>query len=268
MAGMPVTSARSSGRLEGKVMLVTGGASGIGRATALACAREGARIAVADTDEGGGEETAELVRREGGEATFIHTDVSVGASVESMVLAVVARYGRLDCAHNNAGISGRGIDGEAHLPTADYPDDRWSRVIAVNLTGVWLCMKHELRQMLEQRAGSIVNTASIAGLAGLPGQAAYAASKHGVVGLTRTAALEYAKQGIRVNCVCPGFVESPMTAASRADPARLMQITASQPVGRLGTPDEIAHAVAWLCSDEASFVTGHALCADGGYLAQ
>ena len=161
-----------------------------------------------------------------------------------------------------------GIAGTQRALTADYPDERWHQVIAINLTGVWLCMKYELAQMLHQGAGAIVNTASDAGLVGLPGNAAYVASKHGVVGLTKTSALEYAQQGIRVNCVCPGYIATPMTAPGMQDPERLARIIASEPVGRVGQPEEVAEAVVWLCSEAASFVTGHTMTVDGGYVAQ
>lgn len=257
-----------AGRLEEKVVLVTGGASGIGRATALACDREGAKLIIADMHEEGGQNTVHLITKNGGEAIFVQTDVTQAAAVEALITMAVAQYGRLDCAHNNAGISGRGIAGGHHVLTAEYPDERWHQVIAINLTGVWLCMKYELQQMLKQGSGAIVNTASVAGLVALPGQAAYAASKHGVVGLTRTAAVEYAKQGIRVNCVCPGYIHTPMTALSREDPDRMAMMIASEPVGRLGIPAEVAEAVVWLCSDAASFVTGHTMSVDGGYVAQ
>jgi NAD(P)-dependent dehydrogenase (short-subunit alcohol dehydrogenase family) len=180
----------------------------------------------------------------------------------------VETYGRLDCAHNNAGISGRGIAGTHQALTADYPEERWQQVIAINLTSVWLCMKYELLQMLQQGSGITVNTASAAGLVGLPGSCAYVASKHGVVGLTKTAALEYAKQGIRVNCVCPGSIQTPMTDRAWSDPERRARVIASEPVGRIGKPEEIAEAVVWLCSDAASFVTGHAMSVDGGLVAQ
>jgi len=170
--------------------------------------------------------------------------------------------------HNNAGISGAGIGGEHRALTAEYPDERWHQVMAINLTGVWLCMKYEVAQMLTQGGGTIVNTASGAGLVGLPGNCAYVASKHGVVGLTKTAALEYAQQGIRVNCVCPGYIQTPMTARGLSDPEQKAQIIAREPIGRVGTPEEIAEAVVWLCSDAASFVTGHAMSVDGGYVAQ
>jgi NAD(P)-dependent dehydrogenase (short-subunit alcohol dehydrogenase family) len=257
-----------AGQLAGKVMLVTGGASGIGRATALACAREGARLIIADLQEEGGQHTVHLITEQGGEASFVQTDVTQATAVEALIAQAVERYGRLDCAHNNAGISGRGIAGDHRALTAEYPDDRWHQVIASNLTGVWLCMKYELRQMLTQGGGAIVNTASIGGLVALPGNAAYVASKHGVVGLTRTAAVEYAKHGIRVNCVCPGYIQTPMTAPGMHDPNRMALMIASEPVGRMGDPTEVAAALVWLCSDAASFVTGHAMAVDGGYLAQ
>src|SRR5262249_4470258 len=175
----------------------------------------------------------------------------------------VATYGRLDCAHNNAGIAGGG-----RALTAEYAEDTWHQVLTVNLTGVWLCMKYEIPPMLSQGGGVIVNTASAAGLVGLPYASAYVASKHGVVGLTKTAALEYAQQGIRVNCVCPGYIQTPMTESGLSDPERRARIMAREPIGRVGTPDEIAEAVVWLCSDAASFVTGHAMSVDGGLVAQ
>lgn len=254
--------------LDGKVALVTGGASGIGRASALAMQREGARLVIADTDEAGGRETVALAIAGGGEAIFVHADVTSGESVAAMVARTVQTYGRLDCAFNNAGISGIGIGEPAAAMTADYPDERWHRVLAINLTGVWLCMKHEIRQMLTQGQGSIVNTASIAGLVALRNASAYVASKHAVVGITKTAAVEYAQRGIRVNAVCPGYIETPMTAPGRADPTRMGQMLAQEPIGRLGQPEEVAQAVLWLFSDAASFVTGHAMAVDGGLVAQ
>jgi NAD(P)-dependent dehydrogenase (short-subunit alcohol dehydrogenase family) len=257
-----------AGRVDGKVALVTGGASGIGRATALAFAREGAKLIIADMNEDGGQQTVHMITEKGGEATFVQVDVTSASAVEAMIAKTVETYGRLDCAHNNAGISGRGIAGTHGALTADYPEERWQQVIAVNLTGVWLCMKYEIPQMLSQGGGTIVNTASIAGLIGGAGGAAYAASKHGVIGLTKTAALEYAQQGIRVNCVCPGYIQTPMTARGLSDPERQAQIVARHPLGRVGTPGEIAEAVVWLCSDAASFVTGHTMTVDGGYVAQ
>ena len=254
--------------LAGKAGVVTGAGSGIGRATAIAFAREGASVVVADSDEKGGSETVEMIKEGGSECTFMLVDVSNANAVEGMISRTVEAYGRLDFAHNNAGISGRGIGGAASALTAEYPVERWSRVIAVNLTGVWLCMKFEILQMLSQGEGTIVNTASVAGLVGHPAHCAYVASKHGVVGLTKTAALEYAHQGIRVNCVCPGYIETAMTAQGMADPTRLEQMIAREPAGRIGKPEEVAEAVLWLCSDAASFVTGHAMAVDGGFIAQ
>jgi NAD(P)-dependent dehydrogenase (short-subunit alcohol dehydrogenase family) len=256
------------GTLDGKVALVTGAASGIGRATALTFVREGAKLVIADMNEDGGQQTVHMITENGGEATFVQVDVSSATAVEAMINKAVETYGRLDCAHNNAGISSRGVAGGQRALTADYPEERWHQVIAINLTGVWLCMKYELQQMLQHGGGAIVNTASVAGLIGLPYASAYVASKHGVVGLTKTAALEYAKQGIRVNCVCPGYIETPMTEQGRNDPERMAHMLASEPIGRLGTPEEIAETVAWLCSDAASFVTGHTMTVDGGYVAQ
>ena len=252
-----------AGHVEGKVALVTGGASGIGRATALTFAREGAKVVIADMNEDGGQQTVHLITEKGGEAIFVRTDVSKAVEVQALISQAVATYGRLDCAHNNAGIPGGG-----RALTAEYAEDTWQQVIAVNLTGVWLCMKYEIPQMCSQGSRAIVNTASAWGLVGAPGASAYIASKHGVVGLTKTAALEYAQQGIRVNCVCPGDIQTPMTAPAMNDPERMARIIACEPLGRVGQPEEVAEAVVWLCSDAASFVTGHAMSIDGGLVAQ
>jgi NAD(P)-dependent dehydrogenase (short-subunit alcohol dehydrogenase family) len=257
-----------SKQLEDRVALVTGGATGIGRATALAFQRTGARLVIADMNEAAGRETVELVAKAGGTAIFVHTDVTQASSIQTMLGKTIDTYGRLDCAFNNAGISGIGIGQPAVALTADYPDERWHEVLAINLTGVWLCMKYEIKQMLAQGHGAIVNTASIAGLVGLRSASAYVASKHGVIGITKTAALEYAQRGIRVNAVCPGYIETAMTAPGRNDPVRMAQMIAQEPVGRLGLPDEVAQAVVWLCSDAASFVTGHSMAIDGGLVAQ
>lgn len=251
------------GRVAGKVALVTGGASGIGRAAAMALARDGAQLVVADRHPEGGQQTVHAITEQGGEAVFIQVDVTSASAVESLIAQTVQTYGRLNCAYNNAGISGGG-----RALTAEYAEATWHQVLAVNLTGVWLCMKYEIPQMLQQGGGVIVNTASVAGLIGASGLAAYVASKHGVVGLTKTAALEYAARGIRVNCVCPGVIETPMTASALRDPARRERIMASAPLGRIGTPEEVAEAVVWLCSEAASFVTGHTLTIDGGFVAQ
>jgi NAD(P)-dependent dehydrogenase (short-subunit alcohol dehydrogenase family) len=252
-----------AGRVAGKVAVVTGGSSGIGRATALIFAGEGAKVVVADVVVEGGEETVRLINAAGGEAIFVKTDVSQPAEVEAMVKKAVDAYGRLDCAFNNAGIEG------VIQPTVDYSEAHWDRVIAINLKGVWLCMKAELQQMLKQGGGAIVNTASVAGLVGLPGFSAYVAAKHGVNGLTKTAALEYAKAGIRVNAVCPGAIRTPMLErAVRANPGSEEQFVAVEPIGRMAAPAEVGEAVVWLCSDAASFVTGLPMAVDGGWVAQ
>ena len=246
-----------------KVALVTGGGSGIGRASALTFAREGAQVVVSDVAVEGGEETVQLIKKTGGEAVFTKADVSQAAQVEALIAKAVEAYGRLDCAHNNAGIEGNSAK------IADYIEADWDRVIAINLTGVWLCMKYEIPQMLQQGGGAIVNTSSVAGLLGFRTGSAYVASKHGVVGLTKTAALEYAKSGIRVNAVCPGAIDTPMMGRiTDHRPHRAAKMAAGEPVGRMGTPQEIAEAVVWLCSDAASFVTGHPMTVDGGIVAQ
>ena len=252
-----------AGLVDGKIALVTGGGSGIGRATALTFAREGAKVVVADVVVDGGEETVRLIKAAGGEAVFVKADMAKAAEVEALVQKAVATYGRLDCAHNNAGIEG------ATARTADYREEDWDRVISINLTGVWFCMKYEIAQMLKQGGGAIVNTASDAGLLGVPQMPAYVASKHGVVGLTKTAALEYAKSGIRVNAVCPGVIKTPMVDRITGQRAgRAERMAAAEPVGRMGKPEEIAEAVVWLCSDAASFVTGLPMPVDGGIIAQ
>ena len=253
------------GTLDGKVALVTGGASGIGRAAALAMARQGAILAIADMNEDGGQQTVHMITETGGDATFLRVDVTSAAQVEAMISSTVDAYGRLDCAFNNAG-----IEGTTMVSTVDYQEADWNRVLSINLTGVWLCMKYEIAQMLKQGGGAIVNTASVAGLVGSRGAgSAYAASKHGVVGLTKTAALEYARQGVRVNCVCPGVIRTPMMDRMLTrTPALEQQYIASEPIGRLGLPEEVAEAVVWLCSEAASFVTGHTMTVDGGMVAQ
>jgi NAD(P)-dependent dehydrogenase (short-subunit alcohol dehydrogenase family) len=248
--------------LDGKVALVTGAASGIGRASALAFAQSGARVVVADVARDGAEETVRLVRSGGGEATFIEADVSRSGDVEGLVTATVETYGRLDCAHNNAGVLGMAAD------TADLPGEIWDRVTGVLLKGVWLCLKYELRQMLAQGAGAIVNTSSVAGMRAGSWSPAYTASKWGVIGLTRRAAREVAARGIRVNAVCPGAIRTPMMEQGiAAMPGLEARFLAAEPVGRFGTPEEVGAAVVWLCSQAATFVTGVALPVDGGMLA-
>ncbi len=250
--------------LKGKVALVTGGGSGIGRATATAFAREGAKVAIADYAPEGGERTVKEITAAGGEAIFINADVSVGRQVEAMVNKVVQTWGRLDCAHNNAGIEGR------IASVVDCTEENFDRITAINFKGVWLCMKYEIPQMLKQGGGAIVNTASVAGLVGFRNLVAYNASKGGVVLMTKTAALEYAQSGIRVNAVCPGVIRTPMVARL-VDSSTLYtekDLEAGEPVGRMGRPEEIAESVVWLCSDAASFVTGVAMAVDGGWVAQ
>jgi NAD(P)-dependent dehydrogenase (short-subunit alcohol dehydrogenase family) len=252
-----------AGELEGKIALVTGAGSGIGRESALAFAACGAQVMVSDVVVESGEETVAQIKAAGGEATFMRADVSQRADVEALIRQTVETYGRLDCAHNNAGIEGD------MAPTADCTEANWDRTIAINLKGVWLCMKYEIPQMLEQGGGVIVNTSSVAGLVGFVELPAYVATKHGVAGLTRTAALEYAQQGIRVNAVCPGVIHTPMIdRIVGGDAEAEAQFTALEPVGRMGSPAEVAQAVVWLCSDAASFVTGIAMPVDGGFVAQ
>jgi NAD(P)-dependent dehydrogenase (short-subunit alcohol dehydrogenase family) len=254
-----------TGILDGKVALVTGGASGIGRATAVAMAREGARVAVADRAEETAAETVALINAAGGQAIAIGGDVTKEADVAAMVERTVSAFGRIDCAFNNAGVATRAV-GPAGQRIHELSQASFDTMLAVNLTGVFLCLKHEVAQMLTQGVGgAIVNTASIAGLIGLPTSAHYVAAKHGVVGLTKTAAMEYAQDGIRVNCVNPGYVKTPMTKETME--TRFDEIMAKVPMRRLGIPEEIAEAVVWMYSDKASFMTGASHVIDGGYYA-
>ncbi|MCB8951371.1 MAG: SDR family oxidoreductase [Ardenticatenales bacterium] len=249
--------------LTNKVTLITGAGAGIGRAAALAFAQAGARLALVDIDEGAGQETARLAQEMGSEAIFVRADVRQAAEVAHMVQATVAHFGRLDCAFNNAGIEG------PPTRTADTPEADFDQIIAVNLKGVWLCMKYEIQQMLAQGGGVIVNTASVAGLVGAHSMPAYAASKHGVIGLTKTAAVEYARKNIRVNAVCPAVIRTAMVERALDVMPQLAEgMIAANPSRRLGEPVEVAAAVLWLCSDAASFVTGAALTIDGGLTAQ
>jgi NAD(P)-dependent dehydrogenase (short-subunit alcohol dehydrogenase family) len=247
---------------DGKIIIVTGAGGGIGRAAALAFARAGGTVVAADLSADAGQHTVSLIHAAGGKAMFVKTNVAKAAEVEAMVEAAVAAYGRLDCAFNNAGIE------EEHLPLADSDEAVFDRIMAVNVKGVYLCMKYQIRQMLKQGFGAIVNTASVAGLVGAPTQPIYAASKHAVVGMTKTAAVEYGRAGIRVNTVCPGVINTEMlTRALEREPQREQRLRKIHPIGRFGEADEVARAALWLCSDQASFVTGHQLAVDGGLTA-
>ena len=250
-------------QLKGKVALITGGGSGIGRATASLFAREGAKVVVADYNVEGGERVARAIRESGGEAIFHPADVSNHKEVEAMVAKTVATFCRLDCAFNNAGIEGE------FSATPECTLENWQRVIAINLSGVFYCMKYEIPEMLKNGGGTIVNTSSICGLAGIANTSAYTAAKHGVAGLTKTAALEFSSKGIRVNAVCPGFIRTPMVARvmdrGSFDEKAVIQ---THPINRLGQPEEIAATVLWLSSDASSFVSGVPMPVDGAYMAQ
>jgi NAD(P)-dependent dehydrogenase (short-subunit alcohol dehydrogenase family) len=244
----------------GKIAFVTGGANGIGRATALAFAREGASVVVADVSEAGNQETARMIEELGGRALAVRCDVSRAEDVKAALAKTAEAFSRLDFAFNNAG-----IEPKKPAPTAEYDEEEWDRIFAINLRGMFLCMKHEIPLLLKQGGGAIVNTSSGAGVIGIKGSPAYTAAKHGVIGLTRAAALDYAAQNIRINAVCPGYIETPMmdrftggTAEGRA------KVIAEEPIGRMGKPEEIAATVVWLCSDAAGFVIGHAMVVDGG----
>jgi NAD(P)-dependent dehydrogenase (short-subunit alcohol dehydrogenase family) len=252
-----------TGILDNKVALITGAASGIGRATAKIFAREGARLVLVDVAEKGGNETLEMVKTMAADAIFRRADVSRSADVTAAVADAISTYGRLDCAFNNAGIGGAG------RLIHEYSEEEWDRVISVNLTGVWLCMKAELVQMLKQGGGAIVNTSSIMGLTGAIRVPAYTAAKHGVAGLTKAAALEYGRHGIRINAVCPAPIYTPLLMSGlEKRPDIEQRYIRSEPMTRLGQPEEVGEAVAWLCSDRASYVTGLPMPVDGGYMAQ
>jgi NAD(P)-dependent dehydrogenase (short-subunit alcohol dehydrogenase family) len=249
--------------LTGKVALVTGAGSGIGKAVALRLAAAGAKIIVADFNEEAGAQTCAKLKKSGAEAASRRTDVSRTGEVQELIAFTVQTFGKLDCAVNNAGIQGE------LASTADCTEENWDRIVDTNLKGVFLCMKFELREMLRRGSGAIVNIASNFGVVGSPQMPAYSASKHGVVGLTKTAAIEVAARGIRVNAVCPGPTLTPLVEAIIKDtPGIIDAINSRQPIGRMGSPEEIAHAVAWLCSDEATFVIGGIFPVDGGYVAQ
>jgi NAD(P)-dependent dehydrogenase (short-subunit alcohol dehydrogenase family) len=248
--------------LEGETALVTGGTSGIGRDTAILFARAGAKVVVAGRREVEGNETVELVRAAGAEALFVKTDVSKASEVENLVKKTVEKFGRLDVAFNNAGIEGKWV------PIVSQTEEDWDRTIDINLKGVWLCLKYEIRQMLKQGSGgAIVNMSSVTGLTGGAGAATYCASKHGVIGLTKSAALESARNRIRVNAVCPAVIETAMGERVFGAPDAQKYAIGLHPLGRFGKPMEIAEAVLWMCSDRASFMTGQALILDGGFLA-
>jgi NAD(P)-dependent dehydrogenase (short-subunit alcohol dehydrogenase family) len=248
--------------LPGKVAIVTGGTSGIGRDTAVLFAKAGAKVTVAGRRETEGKETVKLIRDAGGDALFVKADVSRAADVENLVHKTVKKFGRLDIAFNNAGIEGE------WMPIAEQPEEIWDSTIAINLKGVWLCLKYEIQQMLKQGSGgAIVNMASIAGFIGSSGAGAYCASKHGVMGLTKTAALENARNRIRINTVCPAAIETAMTDRLFGEPDVRKRVIDFHPIGRFGKPMEIAEAVLWMCSDGASFMTGQSLVLDGGFLA-
>ncbi len=247
---------------EGKVALVTGAASGIGRETAELYSQNGARVIVSDIDEEGGQQTTDVIQRHGGEAAFVMADVSRPSQCEALIEETLKRFGRLDFACNNAGVTGE------QNPTAEYGLESWQRVVEINLSGVFYCMKYEIPAMQRSGGGSIVNMASILGLVAFAGAPAYVASKHGVVGLTASAAVEYGKENIRINSVGPGFIRTPMISDLEEDPEMHAQLVSMHPIGRLGEPQEVAELVMWLSSDKASFVTGAYYPVDGGYLAR
>jgi NAD(P)-dependent dehydrogenase (short-subunit alcohol dehydrogenase family) len=253
-----------AGLFQGKVALVTGAGMGLGQAAAIAFAKEGAKVVVADIDAANGQKTVDMIKKTGGEAIFVKTDVSRAKEVEAMVKKTVDTYGRLDCAHNNVGIE------ELPKPLIEGTEEQWDRIVAVDLKSVWLCLKYEVTYMVKHGGGAIVNSSSIAGLAGAPGQPMYSACKHGVNGLTRTVALDYAKAGIRVNAVCPAGMRGTGFYGRMAEymPELPGMVAKLVPLGRDSAPEEVAEAVIWLCSDKASYVTGCIMPVDGGFTTQ
>ncbi len=253
-------------RFENKICLVTGAGSGIGKATALAFGNEGAKVVVTDINLENAEKTADILRGGGAKAIALKVDISKRKDVENMIKTTVETFGRLDCAVNSAGIAGT-----LSLPTHEYPEDAWLQQININLTGTWYCVKYQIAQMLQQGGGNIVNIASAAGLIGQPENVPYAASKHGIVGITKTAAIEYATKNIRVNCLCPTAIETPMIMEGRRklahNPEAKQQAINFQRMKRMGQPEEVADVALWLCSDQSTFITGHAMAVDGGALA-
>ena len=247
-----------SKRFHNKTAMVTGAGSGIGRYSALAFAQEGANVIVSDIDVQGGEETVQMIQESNGKAHFFQCDVSQSDQVEELIKATIHTFGRLDYAVNNAGVSMRPAS------TVEIDEAEWDRVISINLKSVWLCMKYEIPQMQKTGGGVVINVSSLAGIRGKEGTLAYTASKHGVIGMTKTAALEYAKEGIRINAVCPGLTESGMTAGLEHHPDLAQQLIAQIPMGHMGQSQNIADAVVWLCDNTASFITGHVLVIDGG----
>jgi NAD(P)-dependent dehydrogenase (short-subunit alcohol dehydrogenase family) len=255
-----MATTNENGSFTGKVAFITGGSSGIGRATALAFARAGASVVVGDVAEQGNQETARLIEQEGGRALAVRCDVTQTDDVKTALEKTGETFGRLDFAFNNAG-----IEPKKAAPTADYDEAEWNRIIDIDLRGVFLCMKHEIPLMLKQGGGAIVNTSSGAGIIGIKGSPAYTAAKHGVIGLTRAAALDYAAQNIRINAVCPGYIDTPMMDRfTGGTPEGRAKVISEEPIGRMGKPEEIAATVVWLCSDAAAFVIGHAMVVDGG----
>ncbi|MDB4960882.1 MAG: dehydrogenase, short-chain alcohol dehydrogenase like protein [Myxococcales bacterium] len=251
-------------RFVGKVAFVSGAASGIGRAAAIAFAREGASVVLADISEPGTAETAQMIAQRGGRTVAVRCDVSSAEEVKTALDKTIEAFGRLDVAFNNAGVEPKKL-----APTAEWEADEWDHILNIDLRGVFLCMKYEIPLILKQGGGAIVNTSSGAGVIGIKGSPAYTAAKHGLIGLTRAAALDYAAQNIRINVVCPGYIDTPMMARYTGGPPEgRARVISEEPVGRMGTPDEIADAVVWLCSDASRFVIGHAMVIDGGQTIQ